>query len=95
MDPLEMQLIPEDTRRRPQAGSARQLQGVQQLQISAGHSNKRFPPRHRYIEASLIDEILNRVVMELTDELVAREAFTHHDVNLLLKETVSSARKSF
>ena len=43
----------------------------------------------------MIDEILNRVVMELTDELVAREAFTHHDVNLLLKETVSSARMTF
>ena len=28
--------------------------------------------------------VMDRVVMKLADKLVSREAFTHHDVNLLL-----------
>ena len=40
--------MPEGIRQPPQADSAQQQQGVQQWQISAGHSSKHFPPRQGY-----------------------------------------------
>ena len=41
----------------------------------------------KYTGNSLVGDIrigLDRVVMKLADKLVSREAFAHHDVNLLL-----------
>ena len=39
----------------------------------------------------MLSLITNRVIMKLADKLVPREAFTHHDVNMLLGEKQSSA----
>ena len=88
----EGNFLPEGTHQPPQADSAQQQQGVQQWQISAGHSSKHSPPRHGSVgNLFFLKIITNRVVVKLADELMSREAFTHQDVNLLLGRKQSSA----
>ena len=78
-------ILPVDTHQPPQANSVPQQQGVQQWQISAGHSSKHFPPiRWLCWKPIYWQIIMDRVVVKLADELMSREAFTHQDVNLLL-----------
>ena len=48
------------------------------IQASIFHLDRATPPGD-------ISFVTNRVVVKLADELVPREAFTHHDVNVLLR----------